>query len=642
MGSNKASIAIIGAGPRGISIIERIAALAPRTGLDLHLVEDSQLGAGRIWDTAQTQTLCMNTLAGAVTLFTEPGSSVGAPVRIGPTMFEWIRLLRGETLEDQGRYRGKSIAALKTELVDEFPPALDPSFDEEIASTRTESNPSRALYGEYLNWCYRIAAISLPKKVRLQQHHSRAVRIEEKENYDIVHLADGTRLEAGSTIMATGWQTPALTPAEEQIAAGGGTWIRPDNPLEQPVEKIPAGKPVLVRGLGMGFFDLMALTTINRGGVFEEDPSSRSGLRYIPSGQEPHYILTSGRGYPFLPKSDYKSLPPKAALPRLRAVLKDLEDVEAGSASIDFELQVWPAIVRDAFEAYYRVLAEQKPEALSASLEEILSTIDAAPPETIEADLVELVPAEADRFSLSYWVNPLGSFTGGIEELTEHIGNQMAQDISEAVSAHSSALKAGLWSISASRKPASILGAQGRYTWESRRDRFNSFMALGQMVGSGPPLFRTRQLLALVDAGLVSFLGARPHLEVTEEEFILTSPTTNTPASSKVLVDAWMHSPDIRRPADPLLLSIAERVRPFAERDADGNPVPTGSPEIDPATGCVVRPDGSVDERLHLVGIPTYAQMPDTTISPMPGTDPLMLQETDRVARHALTVVGVA
>ena len=74
-----ASIAIIGAGPRGISITERIAAYLKERGggsVTLHIIDDAQLGAGRVWETAQTRTLCMNTLAGAVTLFTEPGATV--------------------------------------------------------------------------------------------------------------------------------------------------------------------------------------------------------------------------------------------------------------------------------------------------------------------------------------------------------------------------------------------------------------------------------------------------------------------------------------------------------------------------------------------------------------------------------------
>ncbi|MDY5840256.1 MAG: FAD/NAD(P)-binding protein, partial [Corynebacterium camporealensis] len=92
------AIAIVGAGPRGVSLIERIAAHLPadNAALDIHLIDDAQHGAGRIWETTQTRTLCMNTLAGAVTLFTEPESTMSAPVLEGPTQYEWIKLLRGE------------------------------------------------------------------------------------------------------------------------------------------------------------------------------------------------------------------------------------------------------------------------------------------------------------------------------------------------------------------------------------------------------------------------------------------------------------------------------------------------------------------------------------------------------------------
>ncbi|WP_010155977.1 FAD/NAD(P)-binding protein, partial [Leucobacter chromiiresistens] len=91
-----AKIAIIGVGPRGTSLVERIGAhllgAGDRSGaaaLELHLVEETEFGAGRIWRTDQTRELCMNTLADAVTLFTEPGSTVTGPVRVGPTLYEW-------------------------------------------------------------------------------------------------------------------------------------------------------------------------------------------------------------------------------------------------------------------------------------------------------------------------------------------------------------------------------------------------------------------------------------------------------------------------------------------------------------------------------------------------------------------------
>ena len=164
-------------------------------------------------------------------------------------------------------------------------------------------------------------------------------------------------------------------------------------------------------------------------------------------------------------------------------------------------------------------------------------------------------------------------------------------------------------------------------TWESRTSTYKEFMAFGQMVGSGPPLFRTRQLLALVDAGLVTFLGQRPQLEIREK---FTLRTAHGEASSTWLIDAWMHSPDVRRAGDPLAVSLNGRVRAFVDHGQA-----TGSPETT-WNRRAVNPGGAEDPRLHIVGIPTYSQWPDTTISPMPGTDPLMLQETDRTAGSLL------
>lgn len=84
------------------------------------------------------------------------------------------------------------------------------------------------------------------------------------------------------------------------------------------------------------------------------------------------------------------------------------------------------------------------------------------------------------------------------------------------------------------------------------------------------------------------------------------------------------------------------RVRPFANYTSDGTEAPSGSPEVDPDTRLLIHPNGDLDPRVQLIGIPTYAQLADTTISPMPGTDPLMLQETDKTAVDLLRRVGLA
>ncbi|MDO5513381.1 FAD/NAD(P)-binding domain-containing protein [Corynebacterium sp.] len=619
------SIAVVGLGPRGISVVERLAAaVEPGTELTLHLIDDAAHGAGRVWDTTQTRTLCMNTLSAAVTLFTEPGASVSAPVLEGPILHEWIQHLRGEQIPPE-----------HAELLAAHPPRPEvaAAFADEIAVTRPESNPSRALYGAYLEWVFDVALARLPESVTVIPHHARAVALREVDGADEIELSDGTTVTADATVLALGWQVPGPTHEEAELAAAGLTWIRPDNPVEQQVDLIPEEGTVLVRGLGMGFFDIMALLTFDRGGVFHEDASTRSGLRYEPSGREPHLVVTSHRGYPYLPKSDYGGLPPKVKGPRLGRVLRELADTER----IDYDTQVFPAVIADAFEAYYRTLARVRPDAVDLPVEEFAALLTG----DLEGDEGLVDKHTSEPFSLRALMEPLAGVEGARAEVTELIAQRMAADIDAAALGTASPVKAALWSINASRKPTAVLGAQDRYTFESRRGLFATMSALGQMVGSGPPLFRSRQLLALVDAGLVTFLGAHPTVRVTGGEFVATSPTTNkVEVRSPVLVDAWMHSPDIRRPADPLAASLLDsgRARPFELSTSDGQRVASGSPEIDPATRLMVGADGSRDPRVSLIGIPTWGQMADTTISPMPGTDPLMLQETDRAALTALEI----
>lgn len=639
------ALAILGLGPRGISLIERIAAelrARPRGPFTLHLIEETTPGAGRIWEPGQTRTLCMNTLAGAVTLFTEPGASVRAPVFEGPTQHEWLRLLRGDR---------EGIAPAKLDTFDTYPP--DPrvavEFAEEIAATHAHSHPSRACYGAYLRWCHDLALARLPEEVEVIVHQQRLDSIREAGECDLLTFVDGTDITVEATLLAPGWVTPGFNHEEQHLAAAVAahptmTWLPPGNPLDQRIADLPENGTILVRGLGMGFFDLMALLSFDRGGQFIKDPSARSGLRYLPSGREPHLVVSSLRGYPYLPKTNYGGLPPTPDLSRLRTVIDSLPTASLGPASIDFDRQVWPAIVRDSYEAYYRTLHRVRPEAIAGSLGELIGAIDEATPENINDTVAPFIPEKSERFDLFSWERPLQDVVATPRELTEYLAQRLSTDILEAEAGADSPLKAGLWSISASRKPAQVLGARGRYTFESRRNHYATLMAIGQMAGSGPPLFRTRQLLALVDAGIISFLGGHPELRVDEvaEEFVMKSPNTGgTLVYSPTLVDAWMHRPDVRRPANPLTRSLHEagRVRAFHETTTDGQRLATGSPEVDIASRRMIRADQQLDPRLYLLGIPTYAQLPDTTISPLPGTDPLLLQETDTVARHALATI---
>lgn len=88
------SVALVGAGPRGTSVLERLCAsapdlLPPGARLTVHVVDPAPPGPGRVWRTAQSRELLMNTVASQVTLFTDDSVDCAGPIRPGPSLHAW-------------------------------------------------------------------------------------------------------------------------------------------------------------------------------------------------------------------------------------------------------------------------------------------------------------------------------------------------------------------------------------------------------------------------------------------------------------------------------------------------------------------------------------------------------------------------
>ncbi|MFT4135281.1 FAD/NAD(P)-binding protein [Microbacterium sp.] len=647
------TIALIGAGPRGVSLLERIGAtLAEQPGapLAIHVVDDTEIGAGRVWRTDQPRELCMNTLADAVTLFTDESATIDGAIRPGPTLFEWCVLVRDRA--DRQAASAASIARIAADRVAVFDrtpvrPGLADDYRDELAALVPHSHPSRALYGEYCRWCFAAAVAGLPASVEIDSHLARATAIARRAGREVVALDDGTELVADAVVLATGWMPRRATAAERGLLAAvaahpGLVWVRPDSPIDQELDSVPDRADVIVRGLGMGFFDAMALLTVGRGGRFVDDPDAPGGLRYEQSGREPVLHATSPRGVPYRAKSLYGSLPPRAPQRHLRGL-----DAGALPRPADFDEAVWPLVLKDAFADYHDTLHRVRPDAVTGSLTDLQAAIDASDGtiEALAAAVAPFVPDVADRFDLAAALDPAAGRFDSPAAFDAWVRAYLADDLAEAELGRDSALKAGLWSIGSARRPASALGAFGGYDAESRAGGFRRLHSVGGMFGSGPPAFRNRQLLALAAAGIVHFIGPRAQVTASDGVFRAASPVVaGSEVEATVLVDAWMHAHDVSASADPLVHSLlaAGRARAFAVSARSGEPVPTGGFDIDPETGLLVHPDGTVDPAVHVAGIPLDELTHDTIISPMPGTDPAMLRETDRVARSALRIAEAA
>ncbi|MBI0383090.1 FAD/NAD(P)-binding protein, partial [Streptomyces albiflaviniger] len=331
MAGDPHAIAVVGAGPRGTSVLERLCAsapeLAPGTPLTVHMVDPSPPGAGRVWRTAQPDELLMNTVASQVTLFTDASVECGGPVRTGPSLYEWV-----------------SAHGLA--------PGLGP-----------DDYPSRALYGRYLEWVFGEVVRGAPDTVTVRTHRARAVRLEERaDGTQALTLDDGSRLEGLRAVVLAQGHLPAATDATERRYAAhaerhGLRYYPPANPADVDLSPIAPGEPVLLRGLGLNFFDHMALLTAGRGGTFVPNEHG-GGLVYRPSGLEPRLYAGSRRGIPYHARGDNAKGPCGRHTPLLLTpdVLGRFRKRADAGDPPDFLTEIWPLVAKEAETVYYETL----------------------------------------------------------------------------------------------------------------------------------------------------------------------------------------------------------------------------------------------------------------------------------------------
>ncbi|PAZ16020.1 adenylate cyclase [Streptomyces sp. SA15] len=570
------SLVIVGAGPRGTGLIERIAANTPElyagSGLDIHLVDPHPPGAGRLWRAAQSPLLWMNSHAEDVTMFTDETVDMAGPVREGPTLHEWAGI-DGRTFTD------------------------------------------RRIQGEYLRWVYERAVAALPPGVTVHHHPRRALRVGgPREGRQQVWLEGRPRpLLADLVVLALGHLDAELDDEQRELAAyareHGLVHLPPDFTADSDLSPLAPGAPVLVRGFGLAFVDLMVLLTEGRGGRY-------AGDTYVPSGREPVLYVGSRRGVPYHSKIGYDWSGERPPLPRFFGPA-EVDALLARPGGFDFRRDVWPLIEKELGFAHYHRLFSAHPErtavAWSAFEEKYAACDDPAERAALAASAV---PDPADRLDLAALDRPLeGVRYGSYEELQKGMRDHILADLTRRHDpAHSPdfAVFLGLLSVYGQLVR---LGDVGPW-WHG----FFSYLA------SGPPGPRLRQMLALSRAGVLKFLGA--DMTVTAEDGVFRAWSATVPGSvveARALVEARLPQPTVERARDPLLRELY----------ADGAAVtPDGLLSVDPADGRVLDRTGRPHLRRFALGPHTDARGSGAFTRPRTGGP--AFRQNDATARAAL------
>ncbi|MEU0932805.1 FAD/NAD(P)-binding protein [Embleya sp. NPDC005971] len=531
------AVCIVGAGPGGASVLERLLANVPELlgdrPLHVHVVDPYPPGAGRVWRRAQSPLLWANSLAADITLFTDEVSTIKGPIRPGPSLAEWARARAGELREGQG--------------TDELRP-----FAAELAACGPTSFPSRPLLSTYLAWFFRTAVEGAPANVRVIVHQTTVVDITDGPRRQRVQLA-GRRpaLQVDAVILAQGHLDAEPTPTErEQIRFArrhGLAYIPTGYTADLDLDALRPGEPVLVRGIGLAFVDLMVRLSHGRGGTFERDAAGV--LRYRASGREPLLLAASRRGVPYRSKTGYEWVGERPPLPRYFTV-------ETARAAARVGADVWPLIGKELAGAHYHRLFTAHRERTTMEWAEFDARFAAA------ADPSELiaraVPDPADRFDRALLDRPVqGRQFADEDTLQEWMHAHIEADLTRR---HDPAYSQDLAVIHALLSVYGVVlrlqDAGEPVPDPARLLGFFSYLA------SGPPGPRLEELLALARAGVIRFLGEDVEISGDEDAGDWLASSASLPdvrVRARALVEARLPDPSLERTRDALLRRLAAR-----------------------------------------------------------------------------------
>lgn len=613
-------LVLVGLGPRGAGLLERLVSNAVAEGcgpIEVHLVDPYPVGGGRVWRSAQSDLLRLNTTAEDLTVFVDESVAMAGPVTAGPTFHAWCRT-HGVDLDD-------------------------PVLAAEATGLGPLDFPTRRLANAYFDFAVRRTLAAVPASMTVTTHAQRAVDLRASaDDREVVVLEDGELITADAVVLVNSHvdvrPAPGFAALEAFAAERGLTYLPPAYAGDLDLSVVPAGEDVLVRGFGLDFVDLMILLTQGRGGRFV---TNGDRLVYAASGAEPHLLVGSRRGVPYHAKPTYRLRARKPETTTFCTAQAVGAVLRRGDA-IDFRADLWPLIGREAAWGFYRELGLGHPDRVTTSWPAFAETFAALEwgSEAYERWLVATVPDPADRFDPAVLDRPLRDLhVADADELAGVTRRYLTDDLARRADVRHSADLGAFFALLAILPVVGPALASPRMNPRSLvEDFYGWFMGFFSFWASGPPPDRIEQLLALEEAGVVTFLG--PDLEVVADPargtFVARSSAVPGEVEAYALVEATLPAFDLARTEDPLLSALHARGEASSQVlvDAHGHPLDTGQLRTDHAHH-LIRADGSVAPRRLALGMHTALK---AAAFARPCTNAPVHRLNDQVARALLAL----
>ena len=612
------NIVLVGAGPRNLSLVERLMAHAKSTTepVDITLYDPFPIG-GRVWNPDQDPTFLMNTVTQQLTLFTDPSVPNHASTALyGPNFYEWSVTFGKEYVK---------MHDFKNEAY----------FLDELTRINPNRFTSRALFGVYGQWFFEHLGAHVPANVTLSYERRSVTDVVKQDNQYTVTIDGTDTIIADQVVMALGHVDNSLNDEEQAFAdaaAGNANmlYVAPTHPSEADLDAVPAREKVVLRGLGLSFFDYIAKLTISRGGRFARD--NNGVMYYLPSGKEPHMIAGSRKGLPMHARGVNQKVAAEGYQPLFFTSenLDKLAEKSNGQVTYDefftllrkeLEYKHYQNTIND-FGVTWPFNAAEFMDALAAS-DDLNETAR-------KYGISEEYIMDWDRI-----LNPVDDVPAEVE-YSDFMMNYLTWDINDANQGNNDAPYAGAFDMLRDVRGIIRHYLDAGYLSSDEYAKFLSkFNPFNSLISVGPPVLRVEQMRALIEAGVLEVAGPGLAVSVRDDHYVATDNRGNTWTVNN-LVEARLFPVSLAASTNPLVANLRDRGLLSAAEytKADGSTYVVGGTRMNKEDLTVIDANDNEVDGLFIWGVPTEGWSWFTTFAPRSGVNDKNLRDAENLARR--------
>lgn len=585
------SVSIVGVGPWGLCALERLIAAArrfPETQIVVHVIDPGRPGGG-IYSAPLPDHMILNTPCGQHSLYPFPAED--GEQRHGLGFYEWVQAqgYHWEGLECRTGEPGPGSTAI----------------------TPHDFLPRRVM-GEYLGWFYEVLLAEAPANVEVTHHRACAVDVQRlSDGSERILLDDGTAVVVDHVILTTGHVRG------HHIKGRNGPWVTEAYPVKAYLDQVRPGEKIAVEGMALTAADVITGLTIGLGGSYVDAGEGR--LRYVPSGREPTLYLFSRNGFPYCAKPVGAKDPVGDYVPAICTLdaIERLKGVPGPRRQMDARAELLPLVFAEMELCYYTRAAELK-GGQAAGEHAKRALLEAWSAGTFAHERARLAETYGEFIARDHVFAGEGDTYRDSEDYEARVRDAVAADVREALVEGGSPVKTALETLRALRDTQRLAVEFKGLTYESHLDFMANIRGRFARLVAGPPVSRSQELLALMEAGIVKMpFGPRPQV-VVDEDGTIRARSMHLQEPFEMVVDRFIRAhldfPSLVKSGSPLINNLVAGGR---LRQMDYNGLPAGSVDVTEDFH-PVNADREPERRLWLFGILTEGARYFTLYIPSP------------------------